>query len=174
VSLRITAAVVLALGLLGPLTAEAHRRAASTPATPDVAAPAPAATAAPDPPPVLSAGPSFQTSPWLGAAVLGGAIGLRVLSRSRSARRWALLLLFASFTAELAVHGAHHVGDPGGAAHCDVLSLGQHLSAASPIGPDLESPRAAPVAVLALRPETAATSTRRAPDRGRAPPLLSS
>jgi hypothetical protein len=103
-------------------------------------------------------------------AALGGAIGLRVLGRSREARRWALLLLFASFTAEIGLHAVHHLNDPRGAADCYALTLGQQLSAACPTGPDLGTP-ARPTAVLAaLRPEPAAASALRAPDRGRAPP----
>jgi hypothetical protein len=176
--LKIAVALVLALGLSSAPLAEAHRRPAPITATPPIsatdvtaAAPAPVETAVPDPPPVLRAAPSLRISPWLVAAALGVAIGLRALGRSRQARQWAILLLFASFTAEIGVHAVHHLDDPRGAADCYALSLGQHLSAAAPTGPELGAP-ARPTAFLsAPRPEPAAASTSRAPDRGRAPPL---
>jgi hypothetical protein len=173
VSRRLAVILVLALALLGPLAAEAHRRPDATPPSPDLAGPSPAAVTipAPDPPPVLRAAPSLSASPWLVAAALGGAIGLRVLGRSREARRWALVLLLASFSAEMAVHAVHHLEDPRGAAGCYALSLGQHLSAASPPAPDLHGPARAAGALLGPSPEPAAASALRAPDRGRAPPL---
>jgi hypothetical protein len=171
--LKLAVALVLALALSSAPLAEAHRPPAPITATPDVTAstPAPVEAAVPDPPPVLSATPSLRISPWLVAAALGGAIGLRALGRSRQARHWALLLLFASFTAEIGVHAVHHLDDPRGAADCYALSLGQHLNAASPTGTEVGAP-ALPTDILpGLRPEPAAISTSRAPDRGRAPPL---
>lgn len=170
-SRRIAVALVLALGLLAAPAAEAHRRLDPTPASPEPAAPSSIAVPAPDPPPVLRAAPSFEASPWLVAAALGGAIGLRVLGRSREARRWALVLLLASFSAEMAVHAVHHFDDPRGAADCYALSLGQHLSAASPPALDVDAPARTTVALLGLRPEPLAANAPRAPDRGRAPPL---
>ena len=172
-SRRIAFALVLALALLGPPAAEAHRRPDPMPAIPEPGGSSSAAVIlpAPDPPPVLRAAPSFEASPWLAAAALGGAIGLRVLGRSREARRWALVLLLASFSAEMATHAVHHLDDPRGAADCYALSLGQHLSAASPPAPDLDAPVRATGALLGHRPEPVVASAPRAPDRGRAPPL---
>jgi hypothetical protein len=170
-SLRIAVALALALGLSSAPAAEAHRPPDSIPATTAAATPASVSTVAPEPPPVLSAAPTLRVSPWLAAAALGAAVGLQALGRSREARRWALLLLFVSFTAEVGVHAVHHLDDPRGAANCYALSLGQHLNAVSPAGADIGAP-ARPTAVLPGLPlEPAAASTPRAPDRGRAPPL---
>jgi hypothetical protein len=171
VSLRVLAALVLALVLSSAPTAEAHRPPAPIAATTDVAAPAPAPAGVPEPgpPPVLRDASSPPVSPWLLGAALAGAIGLRALRCSRNARRWALLLLFVSFTAEIGVHAVHHLGDPRGAAGCYPLSLGQQLSAAAPGAPDVAAPGQSTAIVPALPPEPAAC-TSHAPDRGRAPP----
>jgi hypothetical protein len=170
VSLRIAVTLALALGLLSAPAAEAHRRPAPIPEAPEPVLSVPVVS---DPPPKLSAAPTFHLSPWLAVAAVGATVGLGALGRSRDARRWALVLLFASFTAELAVHGVHHIQDPRGAVDCYALSLGQHLSAASPPAPDLDGPARVWVALLVPPLEPAAASASRAPDRGRAPPVRS-
>jgi hypothetical protein len=167
VSLRILAALVLALALSSAPTAEAHRGRAPITTTADVAA----LPVVPDPPPVLRDAAPVRVSPWLVAAALGGAIALRGLGRSRAARRWALLLLFVSFTAEIGVHAVHHLSDPRGGADCYALSLGQHLSAAPASAPHVGAV-GWPVALLPALDSEPAASTARAPDRGRAPPAL--
>jgi hypothetical protein len=130
----------------------------------------PTAAVIPGAPSLLVAGPSTTPSPWLViATVLGLAVAL--VRHSRRLTVWTLALILLVFVADSAVHSVHHLNDPRGAAHCQVLSLVQHLhgnAAACPTVGSVPTDAGSAFVPAATFPRSDVPLR---PDQGRAPPL---
>ncbi len=105
-------------------------------------------------------------------AVLGA-----VLVGARRVRKTGVLVLaftlgFASV--EVAVHSVHHLGDPEGAASCQVLSASQHVAGAIASPSHLSAPPAVPVAPVSSGHDQILPARFSRPDEGRAPPATPS
>jgi hypothetical protein len=176
------ALALLAAICLAPRAADAHSRTRVLPAparsapAPDVAPPAapPAERPAldPRPPAVWTATPAASPAPWLaiaGALALGGVIA----RRSRRAVALAVALVLTLFLAESMVHSVHHLADARGAAHCQMLSVAQHLAGDAPAtAADATGPLdSGPLATTT--PDSSPSAGPVCPDQGRAPPVRS-
>ncbi len=105
-------------------------------------------------------------------AVLGA-----VLVGARRVRKTGVLVLaftlgFASV--EVAVHSVHHLGDPEGAASCQVLSASQHVAGAIANPSHLSAPPAVPAAPVSSGHDQILPARFSRPDEGRAPPATPS
>jgi hypothetical protein len=167
----------LALLLVSSQPAEGHsRRAGPVPpaapeATASAAAPAPAgATALPGP--LLAAAPPASLAPWL-AIVAGLAVAGAVARRAPRAATLGLALVLTVFAAESTLHSVHHIGDPRGAAHCQVLSVAQHVHGDAPAAEaTADGPADLGPLPVALSDSLLADPALR-PGQGRAPPARS-
>lgn len=122
-------------------------------------APAPALTAAPEPP--------GWPGPVLVALLAAAALGWR---RPRGAAALVLVLALAVLAFEGGLHSVHHGGDPAQAQACAVAAASAHLAGIAvdtDPGPDLALPV---VAVVPRCTELAPRSLTLRPDQGRAPP----
>ncbi len=103
----------------------------------------------------------------LGAVLLGAMRG-----RKTGVLVLAFTLGFASV--EVAVHSVHHMGDPEGAASCQVLSASQHVAGAVANPSHLSAPRAVPAAPVSSGHDHILPARFSRPDEGRAPPATPS
>jgi hypothetical protein len=100
-----------------------------------------------------------------------------VLFGSRRGRKTGVLVLALALgfvSVEVAVHSVHHMGDPEGAASCQVLSASQHVDGAIENPSNLCAPPAVPAALVPSAHDQIPSARFSHPDEGRAPPATPS
>jgi hypothetical protein len=135
--LVLLAGLVVLLASFQPAEGHARRAPRLPPVAPAaVEAPVPepvAATASTRPEPAaLTAAPSASPAPWLAIAAAGLALAGVIARRSPRAATLGLAVVLTVFAAESTLHSVHHIADPRGAAHCQVLSVAQHVHGDAP------------------------------------------